>query len=218
MAGTNEGLRERKKRATRDQIASNARRLFADRGFDDVTVAQVAAAAGVSEKTVFNHFAAKEDLAFAGGEAPVRQLLEDIAHRPAGTPVLDVFRATTESMIQGLATTEQADEIVEVTRIVRGSRVLGERLMTKWEREFAALAAVIAETAGAEDGDVVPEIAARTLWWTHRAIFRTAIDGLLQDEDRKELAVRLRAESARAYDRVAEGLGEYGAAQVTSKR
>jgi AcrR family transcriptional regulator len=51
-----EGLRERKKRQTRDSIALAAMELFQARGFDDVTVAEVAHAAGVSDKTVFNHF------------------------------------------------------------------------------------------------------------------------------------------------------------------
>jgi AcrR family transcriptional regulator len=212
MAATNEGLRERKKRATRETIAATARELFAQQGFDEVTVAEVAAAADVSEKTVFNHFAAKEDLAFAGGEGPVARLLEDLARRPAGTPVIDVFRDTTATMIRDLTATGQAEEILEVTRIVQGSRVLGERLLAKWEREFASLAAVIAETSGAREGDVAPEIAARTLWWTHRAIFRTAIEGLMAGEDRKRLARRLRAEATRAYGLVAEGLGDYGAA------
>jgi AcrR family transcriptional regulator len=212
MAATSEGLRERKKRATREAIAATARRLFADRGFDEVTVAEVAAAADVSEKTVFNHFAAKEDLAFAGGEGPVAQLLEDLAHRPEGTPVIEVFRHTTAAMIRSLTATEQADEILEVTRIVQGSRALEERLLTKWEREFASLTAVTAETSGAREGDLAPEIAARTLWWTHRAIFRTAIEGLMAGEDRRRLARRLRTAAARAYDLVAEGLGGYGAA------
>src|SRR3954464_12911095 len=102
MGAPNEGLRERKKRATRDAIAAAARRLFAERGFDAVTVAEIAVAADVSEKTVFNHFPTKEDLVFAGGEARLDQLLADLAKRPAGTPVLGVFRATTEAMIDGL--------------------------------------------------------------------------------------------------------------------
>ena len=105
-----EGLRERKKRATRDAIAASARRLFAERGFDAVTVAEVAAAADVSEKTVFNHFATKEDLAFAGGEARLDQLLADIAQRPAGTSVLDVFRASSEAMIDTVAAATEGDD------------------------------------------------------------------------------------------------------------
>jgi AcrR family transcriptional regulator len=209
MAAPPKGLRERKKRATRDAIAATARRLFAERGFDDVTVAEVAAAADVSEKTVFNHFATKEDLAFAGGEARLNQLPADIAQRPAGTSVLDVFRATTDAMIDGLATTTEDDDFFVVPRIIRGSRVLQERLTVGWEHESAALTAVIAETAGADD-DVIPAIVARTLSWTHRTIFRVALVGLLAGEDPQHLAARLRVASARAYDQIATGLGDYG--------
>jgi AcrR family transcriptional regulator len=211
MEALPEGLRARKKRATRDAIAAAARRLFAERGFDDVTVSEVAAAADVSEKTVFNHFATKEDLAFAGGEARSRQLLADIAGRPAGTSVLDVFRATTGAMIDGLATTTEDDDVLVLPRIIRGSRVLQERLTMGAEHESAALTTAIAATTGADDDDPIPAIVARTLSWTHRAIFRAALDGLLAGEDPQRLAARLRAVSARAYDQLATGLGDYGA-------
>src|SRR5215212_2940176 len=93
------GLRERKKRAARQAIAATARRLFAERGYDAVTVAEVAVAADVSEKTVFNHFATKEDLAFAGREEGIARLVADITGRPPGTPVLDVFRALTTAVL-----------------------------------------------------------------------------------------------------------------------
>src|SRR5205814_1146920 len=66
---TEPGLRERKKRQTRQSIADTARALFAERGFDRVTVAEVARAANVSEATVFNYFPTKEDLVFSGLEA-----------------------------------------------------------------------------------------------------------------------------------------------------
>jgi AcrR family transcriptional regulator len=212
MAGRNEGLRERKKRATRDTIAAAARRLFAERGFDHVTVAEVAVAADVSEKTVFNHFATKEDLAFAGREAGLNQLLADLAQRPPGASVLDVFRAATEALIDGLASASEDDDLVVLPRVVRGSRALQERLTTGWERESDALAAAIAKTVGAEDGDLVPALAARTLSWTHRAIFRAAVEGLMAGEDPRALAKRLRVVAARAYDRIGEGLAGYGTA------
>ncbi|HZV73340.1 MAG TPA: helix-turn-helix domain-containing protein [Conexibacter sp.] len=206
-----EGLRERKKRATRDAIAATARRLFAERGFDAVTVAEIAVVADVSEKTVFNHFAAKEDLVFAGGDSRLAQLQAEIAQRPPGTSVLDVFRANSAAMLDTVAAGETKDSLV-VPRIVRDSPALQERLAAGWEREAATLAAAIAEATGAEDDDIVPAVVARTLAWTLITIFRATFDGLLAGEDPEQLAARLRPQSARAYDRLAAGLGDYGVA------
>jgi AcrR family transcriptional regulator len=209
--GAPQGLRERKKRATRDAIAATARRLFAKRGFDAVTVAEIAAAADVSEKTVFNHFATKEDLVFAGGEARLSQLQADIAQRPTGSSVLDVFRASSAAMLDTIAAGEGEDRLV-VPRIVRDSPSLQERLAAGWAREADTLAAAIAEATGADDDDIVPAVVARTLAWTLITIFRAAFDALLAGEDPEQLAARLRPQAARAYDRLAAGLGDYGVA------
>jgi AcrR family transcriptional regulator len=206
-----QGLRERKKRATREAIAATARRLFAERGFEAVTVAEIAVAADVSEKTVFNHFAAKEDLVFAGGDSRLAQLQADIALRPPGTSVLDVFRANTEAMLDVVAAGETEDSLV-VPRIVRDSPALQERLAVGWAREADTLAAAIAEATGADADDLVPAVVARTLAWTLITIFRAAFDGLLAGEDPERLAARLRPQAARAYDRLAAGLGDYGVA------
>jgi AcrR family transcriptional regulator len=209
--GAPQGLRERKKRATREVIASTARRLFAERGFDAVTVAEIALAADVAEKTVFNHFATKEDLVFAGGEAQLAQLKTDIARRPPGTSVLDVFRANSAAMLDTVAAGETEDSLV-VPRIVRGSPALQERLAAGWEREAEALAAAIAEATGADDDDLVPAVVARTLAWTLITIFRAVFDQLLAGEDPRRLATRMRPQAARAYDRLAAGLADYGVA------
>lgn len=206
-----QGLRERKKRATRDAIATTARRLFAARGFDAVTVAEIAAAADVSEKTVFNHFATKEELVFAGGEARLARLQAAIVQRPPGTSVLDVFRANSEAMLDAIAAGEGEDRLV-VPRIVRDSPALQERLAAGWAREADGLAAVVAEATGADEDDIVPAVVARTLAWTLITVFRAAFDGLLAGEDPKRLAARLRPQCARAYDQLAAGLGEYGGA------
>ena len=63
---TETGLRERKKRQTRQLLADTARRLFSERGFEQVSVAEIARAADVSAATVFNYFPTKEDLVFSG--------------------------------------------------------------------------------------------------------------------------------------------------------
>jgi AcrR family transcriptional regulator len=204
-----EGLRARKKRVARETIAATARRLFAERGFDTVTVAEIAAAADVSEKTVFNHFPTKEDLAFAGREQGLVQLVADIAERPPGTPVLDVFRALTTTVIDDLVAPGN-EELLTVAKIIRHSRTLQERLTVGWESGAAAVTAAIAETSGAADDDLVPAIVARTLWWTHRSIFLAALHGLLAEEDREQLVARLRLAADRAYGQLAAGLGDYG--------
>lgn len=85
------GLRERKKRRTRALIADTARRLFAERGFDQVPVAEVARAADVSVATVFNCFPTKEDLAYGRLEAFEQEMLDAIRDRPPGEPIVDAF-------------------------------------------------------------------------------------------------------------------------------
>src|SRR3954453_12198576 len=204
-----EGLRARKKRVAREAIAATARRLFAERGFDTVTVAEIAAAADVSEKTVFNHFPTKEDLAFAGREEGIKRLVADITERPPGVSVLDVFRALTTAVIDEFVASGDED-LLAVAKIIRHSRALQERLTVGWESGAAAITAAIAETSGAADDDLMPGIVARTLWWTHRSIFHAALHGLLSGEDGDRLAARLRAAADRAYDQLADGLAEYG--------
>src|SRR3954470_4512143 len=157
-----EGLRERKKRAARESIAATARRLFAERGFDAVTVAEVAAAAEVSEKTVFNHFATKEDLAFAGREEGIAQVVAAIDGRPPGSSVLDVFRQVTHTVLDVFVAGGDED-LLAGARIVRGSRALQERLTVGWESGAAAITAAIAGTAGAGEDDLMPAVVARTL-------------------------------------------------------
>ena len=137
------------------------------------------------------------------------QLVADIAERPAGASVLDVFRALTNKVIDEFVAVGDED-LLAVAKIIRGSRALQERLTVGWESGAAAITAVIAETSGAADDDLVPGIVARTLWWTHRSIFVLALEGLLAEEDREQLVVRLRVAADRAYDRLAGGLGEYG--------
>src|ERR671931_1247413 len=85
------GLRERKKLQTRQLIADTARRLFLERGFDSVTVADVAREADVSIGTVFNYFPTKEDLVYGRFETFEQQLLAAIRERPSGETVIAAF-------------------------------------------------------------------------------------------------------------------------------
>src|SRR4051794_41351793 len=80
------GLRERKKEQTRQLIAETARRLFGERGFERVTVAEVARAADVSEQTVFNYFPTKEDLFYWRLESFEQELLAAVRERHPRRP------------------------------------------------------------------------------------------------------------------------------------
>jgi AcrR family transcriptional regulator len=75
------GLRERKKRETRQQISDVASAMFAQRGFDAVTISQVAQAAGVAKMTVTNYFPRKEDLVFDRAGAVVASLAAAVTAR-----------------------------------------------------------------------------------------------------------------------------------------
>lgn len=204
MESSTEGLRARKKRVAREAIATTARRLFAERGYDAVTVAEIAAAADVSEKTVFNYFPTKEDLAFAGREQGIALFVAALDDRAPEESVLDVFRSLTHATLK-TAVAGGDEELLRVAKILRDSPALQERLTAGWESGAAAIAAAVGD-------DLVAGIAARTLWFTHRSVFLLALQGLLAGEDPKKLARRLRRTADRAYDQLAAGLGDYGRA------
>lgn len=81
------GLRERKKEQTRAALVDAADRLFADNGYDRTTVADIAAAAGVSTRTFFAYFPAKEDVLFAGTDERLRAIAEAFDAITASGPV-----------------------------------------------------------------------------------------------------------------------------------
>src|ERR1700751_6438382 len=78
------GLRERKKQQTRETIARAALRLFAERGYDETTLAEIAEAADVAPRTIFAYFDSKEDILFSEESAVVSELKRRLDEGPAG--------------------------------------------------------------------------------------------------------------------------------------
>ncbi len=93
------GLRELKKRRTRQALVEAAVRLFERKGYEGVTVAEIAAAAEVSTRTFFLHFQAKEDVLFAHADVRVDLAVAAIAERGPGERPADVLLRATERMI-----------------------------------------------------------------------------------------------------------------------
>src|SRR3954449_9093905 len=120
------GLRELKKQRTRELIAETARGLFAGRGFERVTVAEIARAAEVSAQTVFNYFPTKEDLVFWRLEAFEDQLLSAIRERAAGEPALDAFGRfiTAQRGLLGQAHPEARERLAGIARLISSSPAL----------------------------------------------------------------------------------------------
>src|SRR5215213_178932 len=170
------GLRERKKQQTRQLIADTARRLFAERGFDAVTVVEVARAAEVSEATVFNYFPTKEDLFYNRLEAFEEELLAAIGEREPDTSVLAAFRDFILRQrgvfdIKAAGGDEAATEqVLTVTRVITDSPALLARERQVFAEYSRSLASLIAEETGAAPDDVVPAAAANALIGVHRSL------------------------------------------------
>lgn len=93
------GLRERKKEKTRQALALAAMRLFAERGYEATTVADIAAAAEVSTRTFFAYFPSKEDVFFAGTRERLDLVRQAFAGYGAALPTVSAMRATLDQII-----------------------------------------------------------------------------------------------------------------------
>jgi AcrR family transcriptional regulator len=102
-------LRERKKLATRRSLRRIAFRLAAERGFSNVTVEDIAAAADVSTRTFFNYFPSKEAALFGNDPERVDALREQVTHAAPGQSALDALRVAMSSDAQAVA-----DELTEL--------------------------------------------------------------------------------------------------------
>jgi AcrR family transcriptional regulator len=209
---TEPGLRERKKQQTRQLIADTARRLFAERGFDGVTVAEVAREADVADKTVFNYFPTKEDLFYSRLEAFEEDLLTAIRKRQPGESVLAAFRGFLLKQ-RGVFDLKEEDEATRqlrtITRVITESPALLARERQVFARYAESLAALIAEEAGSDPDAVEPRAAANALLGIHRALIDYVRARTLAGARASEIAREVRAEATRAFARLERGLGDY---------
>jgi AcrR family transcriptional regulator len=205
------GLRERKKQQTRQLIADTARRLFAERSFEDVTVAEVARAADVAEATVFNYFPSKEDLFYSGLEAFEEALLSAIRERQPGESVLAAFaRFVLEP--RGLLAAKDEDAVehlAEITRVITDSPALLAREQRIFDGYTDSLAALIAEETKARADAIEPWVAANALMGVHRALVHYARRQIVAGIRNPRLARQVRAQGRQALAALERGLGDY---------
>ena len=150
-----ESLRERKKRLTREAIFTAARALFGERGFDDVTVAEIADAANISVKTLFTYIGSKEELLFSGRPTVLDAVVEAVWNRRlAQSPLV----AAGQALLAAVDDRDQDRNIDGFLRMAASGPAARSRLRALWDETEDALAVALATR---KDGP--RELAARRL-------------------------------------------------------
>jgi AcrR family transcriptional regulator len=200
------GLRERKKQRMRELIAETARRLFGERGFEAVTVAEIARAADVSAQTVFNYFPTKEDLVYWRLESFEDELLGTIRDRAEGESVLDAFARFVREPRGMLAAydPETRERLAALTAMIMDS----PSLLAREQQIFEGYTRDLAELLG---GDVEARVAAGAMIGLHRALVDFSRERVLAGV-REELPDEVRAEADAGLALLADGLAGYGIA------
>lgn len=205
---TQPGLRARKKQQTREQISDRATALFLERGFDRVTIADVAAAADVAKMTVTNYFPRKEDLALDLGEVYIEQLAAIVREREPGQSALAALRRAY------LAAVAAHDQLIgfsgeSFARMIADSPALTARVREFNDDREVALARALAIETGAPPGDITPRVAAAQLAGVLRVLFDEVSRRTLAGESDTEIAAALTRDAEIAFDALEPSLGDY---------
>ncbi|MET7464150.1 TetR/AcrR family transcriptional regulator [Nonomuraea sp. NPDC005501] len=194
-------LRERKKRQTRQRISDVASMLFFERGFDNVTVAEVAEAADVSAMTVFNHFPRKEDLFLDRLPEAAELITQAVRGRQEGeSPLVPLRRMLLELMDQRHPLSGLHDDFPHFWRVVLAAPSLRARAREAVEEMEDTMASLLAEAAGVEPGDSRARLAAALTVAACRTIYVTTAARLLAGERADDIADEQRALAVRAFD------------------
>jgi AcrR family transcriptional regulator len=162
-------LRERKKQRTREQIAGAAARLFADHGYERVTVSDVARAADVSEQTVYNYFPTKQHLVLDQDEALRDRLVQLVRDRPPGVSPAAAIRAEALAFVDGIAPLPVDQVRGGLGYLAAVSPALRRLSLEMTDRHAQAIAAAIMSTV-AEANPVLARVQATALAWVFQAI------------------------------------------------
>ena len=201
------GLRERRKQQTRQTISDIATKMFAARGFDEVTISQVADAAGVAKMTVTNYFPRKEDLVFDLAEEIIGHLAKVIAAREPGESMLAAIRRDYADAVARADVTLGLSSPAFV-RMIQNSPVLTSRaLEIQHLREQALGDAIAAETG--TDGPQ-ERLMAALLASVHRVLNAEASRRSLAGQPRAQICAVLADAANRAFDLLEPAIGGYG--------
>lgn len=163
------GLRERKKRRTRQALIDAALTLVAERGYEQTTVADIAAAADVAPRTFFGYFAAKEDVLFAGTDERIELITAAFANLPADLEPFDALGQIVDRIVEmadvvgpgrlermRAVLSQPALQAMALQRLFTAERLIGNQLRAAYaDRYDDALARAL---AGAVVGGLVATV------------------------------------------------------------
>jgi AcrR family transcriptional regulator len=198
------GLRERRKQETRQAISDIATRLFVAHGFDEVTISQVADAAGVAKMTVTNYFARKEDLVFDRADTVIGHLADVVAARKPGESMLSAIRRDYAVAVAG------ADVTLGLSSPAFAQMVAASPVLTTRELEMLLLRErALGDAIAAETGTDGPQqrLAAALLASVHRVLYTEARQRSLAGQPRPEICAWLAEASAEGFDLLEPALG-----------
>jgi len=201
------GLRERRKQETRQAISNIATQMFVDRGFDEVTIAEVADAAGVAKMTVTNYFPRKEDLVLDRAEAIERHLADVISARAPGESMLAAIRRDYAEAVARADVTLGLSSPAFAAMIL-GSPVLAGRVREMLDRREQLLGDAIAAETGTDGPQ--QRLVAVLLASVHRVLAAEASRRSLEGQPRGQICAVLADAATRAFDLLEPSLGSYG--------
>ncbi|MGW2421170.1 TetR/AcrR family transcriptional regulator [Streptomyces sp. NPDC001709] len=203
------GLRERKKRDTKWRIYRTAMDLFAERGFDKVSVQEIADASEVSKMTVFNYFGSKEDLVFAPMEEHFGDAARAVRDRRPGESAVHAVRRQFLEMVEARDPSvglHSETIFVKVRKVVEGTPVLMERAFLAAQRGTRDMAGLLTE----ETGDpLLALIAAASLSAARNALIEEHHRRLAAGESPEAVAADAVERAHRAFGLVENGLKGY---------
>ncbi len=185
----------RRRSTSWDHISNVAIDLFAARGFDDVSVDDVAEAAGIARRTLFRYYPSKNALPWGDFEAHLSRMRDLLADLDPDVPIGDALRTA----LLAFNTFDDAETARhrQRMRVILQTAALQAYSMTMYAGWRAVVAAFVARRLGAKDDDVVPQ----TVAWTMLGVALSAYEHWLADE-----SVSLMRALGDAFDTVSDGL------------
>ena len=216
------GLRARKKAEMRRHISNVATGLFAMRGFEAVTVAEVAQAANVSKMTVFNYFPRKEDLLLDRHAGALEDAQRVVAERPEGTSIARAFREHAQALVRArhpLSGVAAGGKFFG--GLVAKSPALRTRVLEMARESEDSMAEAIGRDVAGDPEDAQARMVAALLTVSIATAFRIATQKILAGALPETVAREQAALLDTAFDLLENGIGDYGrtrAARPKKKR